>query len=172
MCRKGQSIIDLRLYLNDEPMDDNCLQVDPDGNVTLNVVPDFRQRYHIRFALVNDLFTLSSEAQMRLRSAGQVGIDLLNMLQWKLLGKAFTPRLLGGKLISRQDFETIAQRINDLKVPHRGPFEFNILTVNEAVIIAHRSNNDGNHQTQSDGSGTAGSGAASDPFTNPAPCCS
>jgi hypothetical protein len=172
VCRKGASIFDLRLYLNDDPMDDGCLLLDADGNVTLNVVPDFRQRYHVRLALVNNLFTLNSEAQMRLRSAGQVGIDILNTLQWKLLGKAFTPRLLGGRVISREDFETIAQRINDLKVPHRGPFEFNILTVNEAVIIAHRSNNVGNHQTQPNGSGSAGSGAGSDPFTDPAPCCS
>lgn len=173
MNRKGGSIFDLRLYEEDNPMDDGLLSVSvPDLVVTSNAVMDLRRIYHVRLALVNDLFTLTPAAWERLRAGGPAAVKILNCLQYKLLGKAFEPKLLGGYLISNADLRMIAQRINDLKVPHKGPLEHVMLTVNDVLIVAHRSSDNGNREQWSNGSEAGGSDSGEDPFTKPATCCS
>lgn len=171
MTRKGGSIFDLRLYEGNDPMDDGLLSVTtPDLIVISNATMDLRKSYHVRLALVNDLFTLESAAWERLRAGGQSALKILNCLQFKLLGKAFEPKLLGGYLISSADLRTIAQRINDLKVPHRGPLEHVMLTVNEVIIVAHRSSENGVDQNHSANALAGATDPGADPFTKPATC--
>jgi hypothetical protein len=170
---KGASIFDLRLYEGDLPMDDQMLSLSvPDLTVLSNAVMDLRKVYHVRLALVNDLFTLNLAAWERLRAGGPAAIKILNCLQFKLLGKAFEPKLLGGYLISNADLTTIAQRINDLKVPHKGPLEHVMLTVNEIVVVAHRSSDNVTSQKRTFGPTDDGSDPSKDPFTKPADCSS
>jgi len=172
MTTKGASIFDLRLYEGDYPMDDGLLSVSvPDLIVISNATMDLRRNYHVRLALVNDLFTLGPAAWERLRAGGEAAVKILNCLQFKLLGKAFEPKLLGGYMISNADLKMIAQRINDLKVPHKGPLEHVMLTVNDIVVVAHRSSDNGPSQnTSGDGAAGDGSDQGADPFTKPATC--
>lgn len=170
MTTKGASIFDLRLYEDDYPMDDGLLSVTSDLTVISNATMDLRKQYHVRLSLVNDLFTLGPAAWERLRAGGAAALKILNCLQWKLLGKAFEPKLLGGYLISNADLKTIAQKINDLKVPHKGPLEIVMLTVNEIVVVAHRSSENGTDQNGSGSATGAGSDSGEDPFTKPAEC--
>ena len=173
MTTKGASIFDLRLYEGDNPMDDGLLSVSvPDLIVLSNANKDLRKIYHVRLALVNDLFTLNPAAWERLRKGGKAALKVLNCLQFKLLGKAFEPKLLGGYLISNADLRLIAQRINDLKVPHKGGLEHVMLTVNQVVVVTHRSNENVADQQRSEGPQAEGSDRAEDPFTKPADCCS
>lgn len=168
---KGASIFDLRLYENEYPMDDGLLSVTtPDLVVISNATMDLRKRYHVRLALVNNLFTLGRAAWERLRGGGPAAVTILNALQFKLLGKAFEPQLLGGRWIRNEDLRLIAQRINDLKVPHKGPLEHVMLTVNEIVIVAQRSSDNGTDQVRSDGTTAGGADSGEDPFTKPATC--
>lgn len=173
MNRQGESIFDLRLYEGDAPMVDGSLGVSrPDLTVLCHAVRDVRKMYHVRLALVNDLFTLSSEAWERLRRGGQAAVKILNCLQFKMLGKAYEPKLLGGYLISTQELRMIAQRINDLKVPHKGPLEHVMLTVNHVVVATHRSSEYVTDQERTDGAQAGGSDAGGDPFTKTPDCCS
>lgn len=173
MTTKGASIFDLRLFEGDYPMDDGLLSVSrPDLIVISNATMDIRKNYHVRLALVNDLFTLGPGAWERLRNGGEAAVKIINCLQFKMLGKAFEPKLLGGRLIRNEDLRLIAQRINDLKVPHRGPLEYVMLTVNEVVIVANRSSDNDTVQIRSDGTTADGSDSGEDPFTTPAPCSS
>lgn len=168
---KGGSVFDLRLYQGDDPMDDGLLSVSaPDLIVVSNAVMDLRKTYHVRLALVNDLFTLAPLAWERLRNGGEASVKILNCLQQKLLGKRFEPKLLGGYLISQADLVMIAQRINDLKVPHKGPLEHVMLTVNDVVVVTQRSNDNGTGQQYPNGTQTPGSDSGTDPFTEPADC--
>ncbi len=171
MNHRGQSIFDLRLYEGDSPLYDGSLSVSrPDLTVLCNATRSVRKNYHVRLALVNDLFTLSNEAWERLRRGGSAAVKILNCLQFKLLGKAFEPKLLGGYLISNQDLRTIAQRINDLKVPHKGPLEHVMLTVNHVVVATHRSSEYVTDQERTDGTQAGGSDAGEDPFTKTPDC--
>lgn len=171
MNRQGQSIFDLRLYEGDAPMMDGSLSVSrPDLTVLCNAVRDVRKSYHVRLALVNDLHTLSSEAWERLRRGGEAAVKILNCLQFKLLGKAFGPKLLGGYLIPTQELRTIAQRINDLKVPHKGPLEHVMLTVNHVVVATHRSSEYVTDQERTDGTQAGGTDPGTDPFTKTPDC--
>lgn len=171
MNTKGASIFDLRLYEDAYPMDDGLLSVTvPDLVVISNATMDLRRQYHVRLALVNNLFTLGPAAWERLRGGGPAAVKILNCLQFKLLGKAFEPKLLGGRWIRNEDLRLIAQRINDLKVPHKGPLEHVMLTVNEIVIVANRSSDNGTDQIRSDGTQAGGSDSGEDPFTKPATC--
>lgn len=173
MGTKGGSIFDLRLYEGDNPMDDGMLSVSvPDLIVLSKAKMDLRKIYHVRLALVNDLFTLNTAAWERLRSGGKAALKILNCLQFKLLGKAFEPKLLGGYLISTGDLRLIAQRINDLKVPHRGGLEHVMLTLNEVVIVTQRNSDNVPDQERTGSTETDGSDPAEDPFTKPADCCS
>jgi hypothetical protein len=168
---KGASVFDLRLYEGDHPMNDGLLSVSvPDLTILSNAEMDLRKTYHVRLALVNDLFTLTPAAWQRLRSGGLASLKILNCLQFKLLGKAFEPKLLGGYLISNEDLRLIAQRINDLKVPHRGPLEHVMLTVNEVVVVVHRSSDNVSSQKRTFGPVADGSNSGEDPFTKPATC--
>lgn len=171
MTTKGASIFDLRLFEGEYPMDDGLLSVTrPDLIVVSNATMDIRKLYHVRLALVNDLFTLGPAAWERLRSGGEAAVQIINCLQFKMLGKAFEPKLLGGRWIKNEDLRLIAQTINDLKVPHKGPLEYVMLTVNEVVIVANRSSDNGTVQVRSDGTTPGGSDSAEDPFTKPATC--
>lgn len=171
MGRKGSSVFDLRLFEGDNPMEDGLLSVTtPDLIVLSNAVLDLRKIYHIRLALVNDLFTLDKAAWERLRAGGSAAVKILNCLQFKLLGKAFEPTLLGGYLIANADLRLIAQRINDLKVPHKGPLEHVMLTVNELVIVTHRSSDNVSDQKHTFGPPADGSDPSEGPFTKPATC--
>ncbi len=168
---RGGSIFDLRLYEGDYPMDDGLLSVTrPELIVISNAVMDLRKVYHVRLGLVNDLFTLNTAAWERLRRGGQAALKILNCLQYKLLGKAFEPKLLGGHLISNADLRGIAQRINDLKVPHRGPLEHVMLTLNDVVIVTHRSSENVADQKRTGGTEAGGSDPSEDSFTEPADC--
>lgn len=170
---KGGSVFDLRLYEGVNPMDDGMLSVSvPDLVVLSNATLDLRKIYHVRLALVNDLFTLNAAAWERLRSGGQAALKILNCLQCKLLGKYFEPKLLGGYLIPNADLRMIAQRINDLKVPHKGPLEHVMLTVNEVVIVTHRSSDNVSDQERTFGPPAGGSDSGPDPFTESTTCCS
>jgi hypothetical protein len=171
MTTKGASIFDLRLYENEYPMDDGLLTVTtPDLIVISNATMDLRKQYHVRLSLVNDLFTLGPAAWERLRSGGAAALKILNCLQFKLLGKAFEPKLLGGYMISTADLKLIAQKINDLKVPHKGPLEFVMLTVNDVVVVANRSSEYGPRENGTGGGSADGSDQGADPFTKPATC--
>ncbi|QVD49191.1 hypothetical protein LUCX_121 [Xanthomonas phage vB_XciM_LucasX] len=167
---RGASIFDLRLFIDDDPMDDDLVVVTPDLTVTTRNVLNIRRNYHIRLALLNNLFLLDDAAWQRLRRGGEAAVQLINCLQYKLLGKAFTPRLLGGYLIRDDDLRLIAQRINDLKVPHKGGLEHVMLTVNGVVIVANRSLENGNRQGNANGAATEGSDPSQDPFTDPTNC--
>lgn len=168
----GASVFDIRLYEGDSPMHDGTVQVTPDLIVETTFDRDVRKNYHIRLALVHDLFTLNSAAWERLRAGGEAAIKILNCMQFKLLGKAFAPKLLGGYLISTQDLRTIAQRINDLKVPHLGPLEHVMLTVNHVVVATHRSSENVADYERADGTATGGADATEDPFTQTPDCSS
>lgn len=173
MAIKGGSIFDLRLFEGDNPMDDGLLSVStPDLIVLSNAVMDLRKIYHVRLALVNDLFTLNTAAWERLRAGGPAAIRIINSLQFKLLGKAFEPKLLGGYLIRNSDLRLIAQRINDLKVPHKGGLEHVMLTVNDVVVVTHRSSDNVSDQERTFGTDAGGTDSGEDPFTKPADCSS
>lgn len=172
MNRYGASIFDLRLYEEDNPMDDGTLSVSPHDDMTIicNAKRDMRKNYHIRMALVNDLHLINTAAWERLRSGGAAAVKILNCLQFKLLGKAFEPKLLGGYLIRNEDLRLIAQRINDLKVPHKGPIEHVMLTVNEVVVATHRSSEYGTDQERVDGTQGSSADTRPDPFTKEPDC--
>lgn len=171
MGHKGLSIFDLRLFEGDYPMDDGILSVSrPELIVLSNAVMDLRKVYHVRLALVNDLFTLNPAAWERLRAGGTAALKILNCLQYKLLGKAFEPKLLGGYLISNADLRGIAQRINDLKVPHKGSLEHVMLTLNDVVIVTHRSSENVADQKRTGSAEAGGSDPSEDSFTEPADC--
>lgn len=171
MTSKATSIFDLRLYEGDYPMDDGMLSVStPDLIVLSNAKMDLRKTYHVRLSLVNDLFTLSPGAWERLRAGGKAALQILNCLQFKLLGKAFEPKLLGGYLIPNADLRFIAQRINDLKVPHKGGLEHVMLTLNDVVIVTHRSSENVADQERSGGAEAGPADPGEDSFAEPDAC--
>lgn len=172
MNTQGTSVFDLRIYEDDSPMYDGTLEVTPELMVQTTFDRDVRKNYHIRLALVHDLFTLNTAAWERLRAGGEAAIKIINCLQFKLLGKAFTPKLLGGYLISNQDLRLIAQRINDLKVPNKGPLEHVMLTVNQVVVATQRSSENVADQERADGAAAGGPDTTEDPFTQTPDCCS
>ena len=162
LTQYGNSVVHIALYREKNPLEDGLITIDSNLSVRSVMDLDPRQRYHLRISLVHDLFSLSAQAQERFRAGGQAALKILETLQLKLVGKGYLPNLLGGRYVTRSDFNRIAQRINDLKTPHQTDIEYRFLTIGNFVVATHRASDYANHpapatSTPDDGS-TPGTG--------------
>jgi len=156
VARYGGSVFHITLYNDGDPLDEPLL-MDRALNVRAANPMHPRERYHLRLALVNDLLGLESAAIDRLRMHGAACIKILNTLQWRLLGTAFTPKLLGGTTVAKSDIIKIGQRLNDQKRPHHTGIEYRMLTVGNFIIATHRSSDYASNEAEADG--TQGDGS-------------
>lgn len=157
ISRYGGNPFYVSLYRNDEPLDDSWLTVDENLNVRTTQPLNPRDRYHLRLALVNDLLSLSSEVLERFRLHGKACVAILSTLQWTMLRDGWTPKLLGGKYVTRRDLNEIAQRINDLKAPHTPGIEYpGMLTVGNFLITTHRRSDYARDAEETNGTGGDG----------------
>lgn len=171
MAIKGHSVFNLRLYEGIEPMSDGCVTVDPETLIVRSAFEiDLREVYHLRLSIVHDLKSLTQDAWDRLRSGGVAAVKIVNALQRKVTNQYFSPKLLGGYLISNADMEYIANRVNHAKGIYYGDPEYVMLTVNEVLIEAGRSSENEPNQTQTQSATGDGSGEGAHPLT-PAENC-
>lgn len=172
MTTRNASVFEVRLFRDSVPMHDETLTVSQDLVVRNTAPLDIRTPYHIRIALVNDLNMLGQAAQERFRQAGDAAVEILKALQWMTLGRAYIPTLLGGRVIRREDLRVVAQRINDLKVPHLSDVEYKMITVNNVLVVVHRREQDVASNEHAERTQESDAGAGSDPFTTEPECCS
>lgn len=164
----GQSVVHLSLYQDNVPLDDGQLTVDSDLNVYFQPGMDGRQRYHFRMSLVNDLYTLTTDALNRFRSAGAAAIKILLTLQQRLPKGAFVPNLLNGSVIPMRVLMAIANDINSQKVPFFTGLEFRMLTVGNFIVSAERSSDNASGQSQSNSTtGSSDTTGPGDGYTLP-----
>ena len=156
----GASVFHVGLYAGRHPMPDGSL-VASELDVRSVDPMHLRHRYHLRIALMCDLFELTSEAATRLRNAGPACVKILSALQWNLMGNAIIPKLVAGRIVSREDFNEIALRINRLKYPRHNGLEHVMFTVGNYLITTNRSSEYALDEAGRRSAGTGGSTSTS-----------
>lgn len=138
MTRYGESVFHISLYRGDVQIDDGILTIDNQLNIRATVDLNLRERYHLRVAVLHNIFSIQPEGRESLRNAGQAAVKILTSMQLRLMKTGFVPDLTTGGSIPRNIFRQIGQRINDLKVPHRIGVEYRFLTVGNYIIRTNR----------------------------------
>lgn len=139
MLRYNNSPINICLYENDRMVGDDGLTIDPDSNFLHLYAArpmDPRKVYHLRISMVNDLLAMPQDVQDNMRRNGVACIKMLAALEANLPGGVVIPQLIGGKIVSREDFEAAAIRINARKRPMKGKTEYIILATIGNFLIA------------------------------------
>lgn len=153
----GRSIVHISLYDGDIPLDDGSLLIDDQLIIRSNAPMEMRKSYHLRVALINDLFFLSSEARERFRGAGEACLKILSTLQGSLLKEGYLPELLSGKIVPRADYDRIGTRINEQRYnAPPGPNGRVMLTVGNFLISTHKRVDYADYDTQAEAAGHAG----------------
>lgn len=138
MSQYQNSVIYISLYEDELPLGDNKLIIGTDLKVYARQPMDYRKRYHLRIALLNDLNALSPEGLRHLSESGEAGLKILMTLQHRLFGTARLPALVGNNIIPRPFIRDLGVAINDLKVAHSGGLEYRMLTVGNFIVNAKR----------------------------------
>ena len=152
----GNCAAHLSLYLDDTPLADGSLIVDNTLKVRSLAPLQLRSRYHLRIAMIHDMFTLRKSVQDRLRFNGPACREILKDLQFRMIGNAYIPELLGGVQVAYRTFIDLAQRIKDRTVAHNPTVDYQSNTVGNFLIVTHRDSDYANHGTSV--LGTAGQG--------------
>lgn len=133
----GESAFLCTLFRNEVPLDGDAISVDSDLVVRASEPLDLRQRYHVRLAVVHDLFTLSQAARQRLRNNGKVCQMIFKALYGdNRLIERYLPKLIGHNYMPKREFERAAQQIKDLVRPHFSGLEYNRLHVGQFLVRA------------------------------------
>lgn len=132
----GESVFLTTLFRRDIPLEPSYLEVDSDLTVRASAPLDLRTHYHLRLAVVNDLFTLSKAAEERLRRNGLVCITVFKALFEELGVRGELPKPIGKGYIPRREFIRAAQLIKDTSRPHHTGIEINRLTVGQFIVVA------------------------------------
>ena len=148
LSQLGQSAVYVTLYEGKSPKEGSFLEIDDQLTIRTKAPLDPRKSYHLRIALLTDLFALSSEAFDRLRMHGTACIKILLTLQGKFDWGNCIPKLVGGKLVPKAVLKDIAARINAYKAPYQTGVEYRFLTVGNFVISTHRSEDYAGHENQ------------------------
>lgn len=139
VLRYNESPINLCLYENDRMLGDTGLTIDAGSNylhLYSSFAMDPRKTYHLRISMVNDLLGMPQGTQDRMRRSGVACIKMLATLEANLPGGVVIPTLVGGQLVSREDFEAAAYRINARKRPLKGKTEYILLATIGNFLIA------------------------------------
>lgn len=144
----GKSIFYASLYNAGVPLTDGPLVCDKFLHLRYAPSMNLRHRYHLRLALVNDLFIMDRPAWERFRSSGISAQRILAALQGRFnIQDAWVPPLQANRYIRYADLVKVAHRLNAHKAPYQTGVEYAMMTVGNYIIAAHRSNPDATHQT-------------------------
>lgn len=155
----GNSIFHLALYEGDVPQADGMLTVSPYLVVRSRNPMDLRKVYHLRVALINDLFMLRGAALQRLSKAGEAGVKILMDLQFRLGDHGLRPRMAGG-YVAMDDIKAIAYRLNEKQRHYSHGREALMLTVGQYRIVTHRTSSETDHGSTYEKTSTGASGNA------------
>lgn len=136
--RHRESLVNIQLYRNDDPLDPKILSMDDTGIIRCTQDLDPRQVYHLRISLNTDVNTLSPDAFLHLSQSGMGGLKIIKTIAFKIKGQIELPRLVGGNVIPKQWIRNWGFDIrSSLKRPVRDR-EYSMLTVGFFTIQANR----------------------------------
>lgn len=134
----GESVFLATLFRDDIPLEPHYVTVDENLQVRSTVALELRRRYHLRLAIVNDLFTLSRRASERLRRRGALLIRILKALYPEIEQKGYLPKIIGNDYVPLREFQKAAQSVKDTSRPHHSGIEITRLNVGEFIILADK----------------------------------
>lgn len=132
----GESVLLVTLFRDDIPLESDYVTMDENLTVRSTVALELRRRYHLRLAIVNDLFTLSRRATERLRRHGSLLKRILKAIHPEIEQRGYLPKTIGNDYVPLKEFRKAAQSVKDTTRPHQSNIEITRLNVGEFIILA------------------------------------
>tara|TARA_Y100000592_G_C5463266_1_gene315152 strand:- start:185 stop:1735 length:1551 start_codon:yes stop_codon:yes gene_type:complete len=129
-----EALFYLDMYDGDLPVSRVSVETDDQLNVRSTYDLGLRKVHHLRVAIITDLHALSERAKMVIRN----DIELIKLIIDTLIPGYPVPKTLGNGLVTRRDFERLADFINQKRYDFRNMLDERMLTVGIYTIAARR----------------------------------